>query len=104
MGTKQLPTILNNTHESRKIILIIDESHSNATTKRAMEIRDEIISPDLTIEMSATPVFTAENINSRIVVDSTDVINEGMIKKEIIINDKIADLIEHEESEKLQNY
>ena len=94
------PTILNNTHESRKIILIIDESHSNATTKRAMEIRDEIISPDLTIEMSATPVFTAENINSRIVVDSTDVINEGMIKKEIIINDKIADLIEHEESEK----
>ena len=53
------PTILNNTHENRKIILIIDKSHSNATTKRAIKIRDEIISPDLTIEISATPVFTA---------------------------------------------
>ena len=56
------PTILKNTHSNRKIILIIDESHSSATTERAMEIRDEIISPELTIEMSATPVFTAENI------------------------------------------
>lgn len=94
------PTILNNTRSNRKIILIIDESHSSATTERAMEIRDEIICPALTIEMSATPVFTAENINARVVVDPTDVINEGMIKKEIIINDKIAELIENEESEK----
>lgn len=94
------PTILKNTHSNRKIILIIDESHSSATTERAMEIRDEIISPDLTIEMSATPVFTAENMNARVVVEPTDVINEGMIKKEIIINDKIAKIIEKEESEK----
>lgn len=92
--------ILENTHIHRKIVLIIDESHSNSTTQRAMEIRDEIISPELTIEMSATPVFTAENINARVVVDPTDVINEGMIKKEIIINDKIAQIIEKEESEK----
>lgn len=94
------PTILKNTHSNRKIILIIDESHSSATTERAMEIRDEIISPDLTIEMSATPVFTTENMNARVVVEPTDVINEGMIKKEIIINDKIAKIIEKEESEK----
>lgn len=94
------PTILKNTHSSRKIILIIDESHSSATTERAMEIRDEIICPNLTIEMSATPVFTAENINARVVVEPTDVINEGMIKKEIVINDKIAEFIEKEESEK----
>lgn len=94
------PTILKNTHSNRKIILIIDESHSSATTERAMEIRDEIISPDLTIEMSATPVFTAENMNARVVVEPTDVINEGMIKKEIIINDGIAEIIEKEESDK----
>ena len=94
------PTILNNTRENRKIILIIDESHSNSTTERAMEIRDEIISPNLTIEMSATPVFTSENINARVSIDATDVINEGMIKKEIIINDKIGELIEKEDSEK----
>lgn len=94
------PTILSNTRSNRKIILIIDESHSSATTERAMEIRDEIIAPDLTIEMSATPVFTSENINARVSVEPTDVINEGMIKKEIIINDKIAELIEKEDSEK----
>lgn len=94
------PTILNNTREYRKIILIIDESHSSATTERAMEIRDEIIKPNLTIEMSATPVFNSENINARVSVEPTDVITEGMIKKEIIINDKIAELIEKEESEK----
>lgn len=94
------PTILSNTRANRKIILIIDESHSSATTERAMEIRDEIIAPDLTIEMSATPVFTSENINARVSVEPTDVINEGMIKKEIIINDKIAELIEKEDSEK----
>ena len=95
------PTILSNTRANRKIILIIDESHSSATTERAMEIRDEIIAPDLTIEMSATPVFTSENINARVSVEPTDVINEGMIKKEIIINDKIAELIEKEDSEKI---
>lgn len=65
-----------------------------------MEIRDEIIAPDLIIEMSATPVFTSENINARVSVEPTDVINEGIIKKEIIINDKIVELIEKEDSEK----
>ena len=94
------PTILKNTRENRKIILIIDESHSSATTKRAKEIRDEIIAPNLTIEMSATPVFNSENINARVYVEPTDVINEGMIKKEIIINDTIAEAIEKEENEK----
>ncbi len=74
------PTILKNTRENRKIILIIDESHC-ATTKRAKEKRDEIIAPNLTIEMSATPVFNSENINARVYVEPTDVINEGMIKK-----------------------
>ena len=93
------PTILENTRRNRKIILIIDESHSGATTERAMEIRDEIIRPELTFEMSATPVFTGDNMNARVSVDPTDVINEGIIKKEIIINDKIAEVIEKEENE-----
>ncbi len=94
------PTILENTkNENRKIVLIIDESHSSSTTERALEIRDEIIKPDLTIEMSATPILT-NNMNARVVVEPNDVINEGMIKKEIIINDKIAELIAKEDEEK----
>lgn len=94
------PVILENTrNKNRRIILIIDESHSSSTTDRALEIRDEIIKPDLTIEMSATPILT-NNMNAKVEVDPTDVINEGMIKKEIIINDRIAELIEKENEEK----
>jgi len=93
------PEVLENTRElGRKIILIIDESHSSATTERALEIRDEIIKPELTFEMSATPVI--KSYNSLVKVEPIDVINAGMIKKEVIINDKIADTIEIEDSEK----
>jgi superfamily II DNA or RNA helicase len=94
------PLILENTRNNdRKIILIIDESHSSSTTERALEIRNEIIQPNLTIEMSATPILT-NNMNTRVEVDPVDVINQGMIKKEIIINDKIAEIIKNEEEEK----
>jgi type III restriction enzyme len=84
--------VLQNTRNcGRKIILIIDESHASANSDRAMEIRDEIVKPEITIEMSATPILVGD---SKITVDSTDVIEEGMIKKEILINpdiDKISD-------------
>lgn len=94
--------VLKNTRDSGiKIILIIDESHSNAATERAKEIRDEIIVPFLTIEMSATPVLT-EDMSSRIIVDPNKVIEEGMIKKEVIINDSIDEIDVNEiTSEKL---
>lgn len=86
--------VLKNTREcGRKIILIIDESHAGSTTDRAKEIRDEIIMPELTIEMSATPVLLGD-MQAKVTVDPTKVIEEGMIKKEILINpniDKIAD-------------
>jgi len=78
--------VLKNTREEdRKIILIIDESHTNSTSERALELRDEIIKADLTIEMSATPVIG--DFDERVRVEPEDVIEEGMIKKEIIIND-----------------
>ena len=93
------PEVLQNTRDTgRKIILIIDESHASATSERAMEIRDEIIKPELTFEMSATPVIS--DYKSIVDVNPTDVINAGMIKKEIIINDGIAEAIENEDDEK----
>ena len=79
-NTKQMGT---------KIILIIDESHTNSTSARAVEIRDEIIKADLTIEMSATPVLTEGDYQQKVKVEPLDVIDEGMIKKEIVINDNI---------------
>jgi len=85
--------VLANTREiGRKIILIIDESHYGATTERAYEIRNEI-NPFLTLEMSATPkiVITAEDVvDGRGDFESVkikDVIKEGMIKEQIIINE-----------------
>jgi type III restriction enzyme len=72
-----------------KIILIIDESHSRDKAERAIELRDKIIIPDLTIEMSATPILKEGQYNERVTVASNDVIEEGMIKKEIIINENI---------------
>ncbi len=84
--------VLENTRNNgTKIILIIDESHKSANTIRARELRDDIIKPFLTIEMSATPVLSSD-MQMRISVCPNDVIEEGMIKKEIIINKDIAQI------------
>jgi len=81
--------VKNTKQNGTKIILIIDESHTNSTSTRALEIRDEIIKADLTIEMSATPVLTEGEYQQKVKVEPLDVIEEGMIKKEIVINDHI---------------
>lgn len=93
--TINFPEVLKNTRATgRRIILIIDESHVAATTDRATEIRDNIIKPELTVEMSATPVLM--NGAYPVVVKPNDVINEGMIKKEIIINQDIDKIVDDE--------
>lgn len=93
--TINFPEVLENTRATgRKIILIIDESHVAATTDRAKEIRDNIIKPELTVEISATPVLM--NGAYPVVVKPNDVINEGMIKKEIIINQDIDKIVDDE--------
>jgi type III restriction enzyme len=88
--------VLANTREKRKIILIIDESHIGATAERTQELRDEF-DANVIIEISATPKLTpspAEMASGRagwIEVSSKDVIEEGMIKREIIINPDLSD-------------
>jgi len=81
--------IQNTKKEGKTIIMIIDESHSNATSERALELRDEIVNADLTVEMSATPVLREGQYHEKVTVQSNDVIDEGMIKKEIIINENL---------------
>lgn len=82
--------------EGLKIIMIIDESHSSATSERAFELRD-IINADLTIEMSATPVLVEGKHDNRLIeVPANDVIDEGMIKKEIIVNENIDEISDDE--------
>lgn len=95
-----IDVIQNTKEEGRKIVLIIDESHSSTDTARAKELRDEIICPDITIEMSATP--TLSDMAFPYKVDPNDVINEGLIKKEIIINENIDKISDNDlDSEKL---
>lgn len=93
--------VLLKTREFRKIILIIDESHIGATTERTTELRDEI-GADVVLEMSATPSINpslqdiARGIATIVLVEPKDVIDEGMIKKELIINEKIDEIGDNE--------
>lgn len=94
--------VLEKTREQRKIILIIDESHTNASSERAQELR-QIISADLVLEMSATPRLMPtvnqifETKAGFVKVNPKDVIDEGMIKKELIINEDIEKIAKSEE-------
>ena len=79
-----LSKVIDNTkEEEQKIVLIIDESHRNAKTSKSKEII-KTISPNLTIEVSATPKEMMSN--HKIIVKRSNVIAEEMIKSEIQIN------------------
>jgi len=93
--------VLSKTREQRKVIMIIDESHIGATAARTNELRDEI-NADVILEMSATPRITpdprdlARGTAGYVFVEPKDVIDEGMIKKELIINEKIDEITDDE--------
>jgi len=93
--------VLAKTKEERKIILIIDESHIGATSERTNELRDEI-NADVILEMSATPKLMPDpkdlvrGTAGYIYVEPEDVIKQGMIKKELIINEKIDQISDDE--------
>lgn len=71
---------------NRKIILIIDESHSHTDTIRGNEIID-LIKPDTLVEVSATPKININAIETYIEeIDPQDVIKEEMIKNQILVN------------------
>lgn len=91
--------VLETTREKRKIVLIIDESHYASDAKRTSELR-QIISADVTLEMSATPKIqpSAQDIAKFVYVAPKDVIEEGMIKKELIINENLEKLVDDEKT------
>jgi type III restriction enzyme len=95
--------VLENTKKRRKTILIIDESHYASDTQRTNELR-QIVNADVTLEMSATPKLQPSPIDIAqknayfIYVNPKDVIDEGMIKKEIIINEALDKLVDDEKT------
>jgi type III restriction enzyme len=79
-----LDTIMARTKEAgRTIILIIDESHHTASSDKSQEIIRKL-GPKVTIEVSATPQIKSDYI---VPVKIEGVRKEGMIKKEVVVND-----------------
>lgn len=80
------PEILEQTRNSgTKIILIIDESHiGKSEDKQIQRVQSEVIKADLTIEMSATIN------NPNIEVKLQDVVEEGLVKENLVINQNIG--------------
>lgn len=95
---RNLPMFVRNTkRENREIVLIVDESHYHYWSQQSQQLVHDVISPKLTIEVSATPTIepspsdVATGDAGYVVVDYVDVVNEGMIKSEIIINKEIGE-------------
>ena len=87
-----LQTVIERTKdEGRTIVLLIDESHRNAKTDKSQELID-IISPRLVIEITATPKTSSGTL---VDIPLQAVIREGMIKKEIQINNAKRDSIKN---------
>ena len=82
---ENLPTYLANTHEAgREVILIVDESQRSLNTEKAQELIMTYIKPKLQIEVSATP--DSVNYDAKIETKIEEVIEAGMIKKEVLVN------------------
>ena len=81
---KNITSITQNTkEEGHKLILIIDESHYAATGEKSLEFLHDH-KADITLEVSATP--NLEDIDQLVTVDLERVIEDEMIKNEILIN------------------
>lgn len=86
-----LLSILERTREAgRAIVLIIDESHFHAQAETSQNLIS-VMSPNLTIEVSATPVM--QNPDKMVSVDITDVKAEEMIKKAVILNEDFKSVV-----------
>ena len=80
-----LDKIIENTKlDERTIVLVIDESHHAATSEISRSLVSDI-APNLTIEVSATPVLDSEDEKIKVYLE--DVKNEGMIKKRVVLNE-----------------
>jgi len=86
-----LNTIIKRTRDDgRTIVLIIDESHHTAGSEKSRELID-VISPKVTLEVSATP-HLEESAAEKEKVRLSDVKAEEMIKSEISVNPEFLDI------------
>jgi type III restriction enzyme len=85
---ENIPFYMENTrNRGIEIVLIIDESHRQLNVSRAQELIRDYFKPIIQIEVSATP--DSVKYDKKITVDMGDVIESGMIKKVILVNEDI---------------
>lgn len=82
-------------YNGTSIILLIDEAHSNSNTTTSREIIENVMNPLFTIMITATPnekklgKDLVDNKVIRIKINPEDVIDEGVIKKTILVNNSL---------------
>ena len=96
-----LSSIIERTREAgRAIVLVIDESHFHAQAETSQNLI-AAISPNLTIEVSATPVM--QNPDQMVSVDIGDVKAEEMIKKAVILNEDFKSVVRRGRAETIKS-
>ncbi len=78
--------------EGKKIVLVIDEAHVHLRQEAAQDVVQEIVLPDLTLEVSATPHLTGYRYKAEI--KREEVIAEGLIRKQIVINPGLGSMLQ----------
>ncbi|MBI3442383.1 MAG: DEAD/DEAH box helicase family protein [Candidatus Sungbacteria bacterium] len=84
----------------RAIVLVIDESHFHAQAETSQNLI-VAISPNLTIEVSATPVM--QNPDRIVSADIEDVKAEQMIKKAVILNEDFKSVVHRGRTETIKS-
>lgn len=80
-----------------KTIIIVDESHHVFYGDGSQLFTREVIKPSLVIEASATPKYSSEestDLYRKIVVTTDDVVDSGLIKKQVCINENVEEIAE----------
>ncbi|KKT21854.1 MAG: hypothetical protein UW05_C0001G0001, partial [Candidatus Giovannonibacteria bacterium GW2011_GWC2_43_8] len=96
-----LSSIIERTREAgRAIVLVIDESHFHAQAETSQNLI-AAISPNLTIEVSATPIM--QNPDQMVSVDIDDVKAEEMIKKAVILNEDFKSVVRRGRAETIKS-
>lgn len=86
-GMNFIDVIYRTKQNGTKVVLVVDESHIGASQKaRIQEFIKTIIVPNVVLEMSATPLSDVISVE----IDSQKVVDEGMIKEDVIVNQGIS--------------
>lgn len=100
-GMSFFDVIQNTKKNGTRIILVVDESHiGKSQASRIKEFKETIIIPDIVLEMSATPISDRIDVE----ISPRDVVDEGMIKNDVIVNEGISKddrSLEDQDSEQL---